>query len=547
MANKVQISQLPAVSAVGDDDLLVVSQGGVASKATGAEVFANRIDSTLSVAGKAADAAKVGELKSAISEETRNLNTAEMGRYADNANGAIYAGDNTCYGMKTSMPIESGETYVISCGGISSENAIKLNYMTTDENGNVVIRTGFVNANARAITMESAARFLHVYYKSDSVIFLDDAYVQIEKGTAATDYIPPLSAVDAVLRERLEGLDVDRRLSAVECIQLSPVAQIVDVAETYFDVAYDKSKQLLYDTTHGLYSPQITDSSGVQAIVCSQFAQACIAGICYANSRYALGESAENQPLWWGWQSDGTGTYRYPDLNNDYMTAAMLAKYFKSLGVLRPFSPTHNGMKPGAVAFFITNGGTSVDDVGHVGIILRAYRDSYTMMHSNDNHARICDGKEAGVYIHDSLYSSLMPTFYVNVEDLHIPISSAKTALLAKKTFDISGSIATQGETAFIGTLRFEAEPLPRGFYTVNVDMAGDCEVYFKIYYDAASVDPGITVPNLYCYPQNQAGMTSAVMYAELPIQRIEIRAENGVNYSVGTVCVYRGYHSPEN
>lgn len=40
--NKVQISQLPAVSAVGDDDLLVVSQNGVASKATYAQAVGNR-------------------------------------------------------------------------------------------------------------------------------------------------------------------------------------------------------------------------------------------------------------------------------------------------------------------------------------------------------------------------------------------------------------------------------------------------------------------------------------------------------------------------
>lgn len=322
-------------------------------------------------------------------------------------------------------------------------------------------------------------------------------------------------------------------------LQTDAIAQLVEIADTYFNAAYDKSSQLVYASGKGIYSPSITDSNNVFATVCSQFAQACIAGISYQNSRYALGVNAENKPFWWGWQSDGTGTYSY---DNDYMVTWNMAAYFDAKGKLKPFSAAHNGMKAGALAFFGT--GSQIAEITHVGIILQATKDRYTMMHANNGHTRICDGKEAGVYVHESAYTTLTPTFYVDLADLNIPICETNTRLVAKKEFNKSGTYES-GSTGYIGRFFFDDDPLPRGFYTINADIAGDSEIYVKVYYDATGADPGITVPNAYRHTQAQAGRMSAIIYAELPISRLEIRVENGTTFSVKTVDVFRGYHRP--
>lgn len=94
MATNKQISQLPAVTAVGDDDLLVVSQGGVASKATGAQVFGSRVDDTLATAGKAADAQAAGNANAgaaALYGVPRLANNAS-GNYSVEANGLTETG-----------------------------------------------------------------------------------------------------------------------------------------------------------------------------------------------------------------------------------------------------------------------------------------------------------------------------------------------------------------------------------------------------------------------------------------------------------------------
>lgn len=138
--SKVQISQLPAVSSVGDDDLLVVSQGGVASKATGEQVYANRIDSTLSIAGKAADAAAVGTLKNAIAsyEKEKDISFLSQefpGTYV-NASDVIVNSSLLSHTDFIEIPI--GATKIICCNqtktGAGVEYKINPNVIFYDSN-----------------------------------------------------------------------------------------------------------------------------------------------------------------------------------------------------------------------------------------------------------------------------------------------------------------------------------------------------------------------------------------------------------------------------
>lgn len=168
-----------------------------------------QMDKTLSIPGMAADAEAVGkadsELKadlSEIEEETRNLNYSKMGRWGNAADGRIYARDDKYYGMETFIPVSEGERYYVSFGGITSPSTISWTYLFTDSNGSTVQRAGYTGTESRSITAPSGAENLNVFCRSDNVITVsNNAYIQIEKGTKATAYIPPISAADYIVRE----------------------------------------------------------------------------------------------------------------------------------------------------------------------------------------------------------------------------------------------------------------------------------------------------------------------------------------------------------
>lgn len=144
-----------------------------------------------------------------FTETTRNINTVAMGHYNNTQSGNIYeqSSDNY-YGMSAFVAVEPNTDYVISCGGIASEATIKTTVLLVDVNGNVLSRSGYNNANNRAITTPATADRIHVFYNSDDAITVgDDAYCQIEKGTSATPHIDPISAIDAISREIIASIE----------------------------------------------------------------------------------------------------------------------------------------------------------------------------------------------------------------------------------------------------------------------------------------------------------------------------------------------------
>ena len=327
----------------------------------------------------------------------------------------------------------------------------------------------------------------------------------------------------------------------------SALGSIVDIAETYFNVSYDPNDILLYDSTHGLYT-DLYDNDGNKSIVCSQFTQACIGGISYENSRYTLGKDKENIPYWWGWQSDGSGVYYnqgkdWEKLAPDYMKASEQCTYFERRKILHAFDANHNDLKPGDLLFWKASIWDKTitpenDYICHTAICLRAYRNRFTFMHSNNNHIRLCDDiTEAGLMVTEWLYEKYAPTYYVHLADIPIIETTSKYKLVGYKNFDVSGNLTEKN--VYIGSIYFE-NYLEKGFYTVNIDTLGDCDAYIRIYYD------GYTKTNLYRYAENQGGISSVVFYAELPLTRIDVRVKNGDKYDVKSVRVYRGYCSPD-
>lgn len=148
--------------------------------------------------------AEISELKNTldeVTEATRNLNTSAMGRYGNAVDGKIYDRNNTYYGMKDFIPVTEGTAYTIKFWGIPSAS---WTYLFVNDSGSVISRAGYSNTTAKTVTAPTGATKLNVFCRSDSEIVIDDdTHLQIEVG-AATEYIPPISATDYIIREKVE-------------------------------------------------------------------------------------------------------------------------------------------------------------------------------------------------------------------------------------------------------------------------------------------------------------------------------------------------------
>lgn len=341
------------------------------------------------------------------------------------------------------------------------------------------------------------------------------------------------------------------------------VGVIVDVAETYFNAGYSSDNALVYRSNHGLFSDPF--ENGVNAMVCSQFSQACIAGISYDNSRYVNGLNGYNKPCWWGFVSDGTGVYsnvkqnkepgstddssdygeaipnEWYEYGKDYMSAEGQYNYFKDKGVAHDFDPDHNGILPGDILFYLastwdtTVKDTEDDYVSHVVICLRPYETSYVFMHSNSGWIRYVDGNEVGVCVQKWNYSTTPPTYYVHLKD--IPIGYAKTSSIIVGDYEINKS-GTYSNIARVNQFSYSNSPLEKGFYTVNVLGSGKSDHYVRVFYSNGT--------EVNYYSEDKAGQSSIVFYAEMPITKIDLYANNGTEYDVYKMKLYRGYHSYE-
>ncbi|MDC9367154.1 hypothetical protein, partial [Clostridioides difficile] len=415
-----------------------------------------------------AGAAVRGQL-SEITEATRNLNTSNMGRWGNAADGKIYSRNDTYYGMESFVPITAGQTYYVSFGGITSSSVISWTYLFVNDSGTNLARAGYSNIDGHAITAPSGATKLHIFCRSDNTITIsDDAYIQIENSTYASKHIDPISASDKKSRERLDVLASN---------EADLVAAIVDVANSYFSVCYDPNDALVYDSTHGLFTDLYATSQGKEgkkSIVCSQFVQACLSAIPYNYSRYVYGKAHPNHSLWWGWKSDGTGIYYNPTENpddelanlyaKDYMRASELEEYFGRKGVLHPFNIDHNDMKPGDVIFWKASAFddtvSSEDDyTSHVAICLNVYENTFTFMHSNNDHIRLCDDvSEAGLMITHWLYSKYTPCSYVHIADIIKCVPYHASNRIYDKQYDFSGTIPSGSASAYIGSIPIKLE-----------------------------------------------------------------------------------------
>lgn len=317
------------------------------------------------------------------------------------------------------------------------------------------------------------------------------------------------------------------------------VGAVVEVGETYFNVAYDPNDMIVYATGVGPYGASTTNSNGVKAIVCSQFAQACFGGIKYQHSRYV--EDA-NERTYWGFVSDGTGTYSNTttwDANSDYMTAAEQARYFETHGGLYVFDVNRNALLPGDLLFYVDQDSATYKNISHVGICLGASKEHYTVMHSYVNQTRLVDGQPTGVVAKRFDYSNYAPAYYARS-----PVNAEYTTTLIK-----SGELNAVGNYGIGNTSERVVvinlpDAMPRGFYTMVVNSDDDSEAYVKVTYDGVDSNNDGNDDDVNYWPNKNAGRSVTVFYAEAAFSRIEIRVINGTHYNCKDYTLYKGYHN---
>lgn len=165
-------------------------------------------DQTIHYLKDTAARADISDLKSQITEGTRNLNSSPMGRWGNASDGKIYSRGNAFYGMENFIDVTAGTTYTFSFGGFPSSN-MSWTYLFIDASGNNVARAGYQNLTTRNITAPTGADKLNAFCKTTNDADLDitaSMYLQIEQGSTATGYVQPISAIDVIARDDMTKL-----------------------------------------------------------------------------------------------------------------------------------------------------------------------------------------------------------------------------------------------------------------------------------------------------------------------------------------------------
>ena len=157
----------------------------------------------------------LGNEVSAISEPTRNINTASVGRYTTNQSGVISTGNNKVLGMSEYVPCEGNTEYTVSFVDVPSlaGKSFSAFYCTKDSNGTFISKLSTTissSSGAGTFTTPADAAQIHILaYISAGISDIAGGKIQLEKGATKSQYIPPINATDYVARQEIENANVD--------------------------------------------------------------------------------------------------------------------------------------------------------------------------------------------------------------------------------------------------------------------------------------------------------------------------------------------------
>ena len=152
------------------------------------------LDRGLTSNAAAAPADMVGDLKSAITEQTRNLIIGKVSNSSVDGNGRIVT--TTQPFDMWFAPIESGKTYTVTTSDASG--LVYAYFSSIPEIGSVSSTGSRIITNNKTFTASTSG---YIAFRSASGY----TYAQIEERESATAYIRPITAIDAVLREAFDS------------------------------------------------------------------------------------------------------------------------------------------------------------------------------------------------------------------------------------------------------------------------------------------------------------------------------------------------------
>lgn len=153
---------------------------------------------------------KIGEVKGELAEivkPTRNINTADLGRYKVNSSGVITQDktQDTIFGMSEPVPCEPNMDYTAAVYGF--DNLFDMRIAWYDAENAFISREVKDNAQTFTLTSPSNAKYIYVAtYYSGHIPDIANGKIQIEKGTVSTPYVETYSPCDSVARADTEAL-----------------------------------------------------------------------------------------------------------------------------------------------------------------------------------------------------------------------------------------------------------------------------------------------------------------------------------------------------
>lgn len=475
-----------------------------------------------------------------ITEQTRNLNNVDMGQYVVNQDGDLVVANNTYYGMSRYIPVQGGTLYTISFYGITSASSPIYLSVLQKKSGGTFTSAGYSNINTRAITTDTDTVGLAVYVHAGSEIILNNAHIQIDKGTQ-TPYIPPTSAKDISLREEITHEPIPT---------MGIIAPMLDTALEYFDKAYnDNLSPLIHEAGYGLFYTDVKDENQNYAIQCSEFVEALYKGIKWSNSRYTKNKNSMAQ---WAFISDGseqteqdgrpyTRSYyegvNYPNAidqsdypSHDYMLASELYRYAVNHGFGYEITDIRSQIRPGDLLFYVDENEPNnyYKHISHVAIAVYVGYDNERVTMIESNNFRYGDNTNVGVGI-----GNIGIKYYKYGARFPIGLGQSFYKLLDSKSFDISGTTSAWKSYPLFDIYTYQ----PKKFYSIKIKGTFDPtkDIFLGVWFDG---DAQITWKKITINGDTINGF----FYAPKSFSRVYIGFNPSNTYVVDEATIYEGY-----
>lgn len=144
------------------------------------------------------------DILEAITETTKNINTAGQGRYYSNSSGSILAASANYIGMPDRIPVEADTDYAISFYNTGVPAGTIFVCWYDSSKALIGSRSSYVGPHT-TIKSPANAAYLHAdLYDSNGVSA--NATIQVERGTESTYYVPHETAVDDVARGEIQEI-----------------------------------------------------------------------------------------------------------------------------------------------------------------------------------------------------------------------------------------------------------------------------------------------------------------------------------------------------